>query len=126
LIAELGTFDAVAKPLRADTALERDLGLDSLARAELFARTERLFGVRLSESALAEIETIDDLCTHLDKARSVSGLEQTLSTPIYSGSGEVSDRPPPKDMGIPVDWQDPSGNPGGADLIMLIVPRSIC
>ncbi len=44
-----------------DSALEGDLGIDSLGRAELLLRTERAFGVALPERALTEAETPRDL-----------------------------------------------------------------
>ena len=44
-----------------DHALERDFGLDSLARVELLTRIEREFQVRLAEAAFAEAETPRDL-----------------------------------------------------------------
>jgi len=44
-----------------DHALERDYGLDSLARVELLVRIERELGIRLAEAALSEAETPRDL-----------------------------------------------------------------
>ncbi|HXI37128.1 MAG TPA: AMP-binding protein, partial [Burkholderiales bacterium] len=44
-----------------DSSLERDLGLDSLARVELVLRLEREFGASLPEQALASAETPRDL-----------------------------------------------------------------
>jgi len=44
-----------------ESQLERDLGLDSLARAELLLRIERAYGVRLPQATLAEAETPADL-----------------------------------------------------------------
>ena len=44
-----------------DSSLERDLGLDSLARVELVLRLEREFGASLPEQALASSETPRDL-----------------------------------------------------------------
>ncbi|MFA4969768.1 MAG: AMP-binding protein, partial [Sulfuritalea sp.] len=44
-----------------DSSLERDLGLDSLARVELLARIEQAFGVRLSDEVLGSAETPRDL-----------------------------------------------------------------
>ena len=44
-----------------DSSLERDLGLDSLARVELLVRLERTLQVRLAENTLAHIETARDL-----------------------------------------------------------------
>ena len=44
-----------------DSSLERELGLDSLARVELVLRLEREFSVSLPEQALASSETPRDL-----------------------------------------------------------------
>ena len=44
-----------------DSSLERDLGIDSLGRAELLLRAERAFGAALPERALTEAETPRDL-----------------------------------------------------------------
>ena len=43
--------------VREDTDLDRELGLDSLARAELLVRLGRNFGVTLPESLLGEART---------------------------------------------------------------------
>jgi len=40
-----------------DSSLEKDVGLDSLARVELVLRLEKEFGTSLSEQALATSET---------------------------------------------------------------------
>jgi len=48
-------------PVRLDSSLERDLGIDSLARVELMMRLERAFDVRLPEHLLATAETARDL-----------------------------------------------------------------
>ncbi len=44
-----------------DSALDRDLGLDSLARVEMLVRLEQSFGATLSEDTLANVETPRDL-----------------------------------------------------------------
>ena len=68
-----------------DCSLERDLGLDSLARVELVLRLEREFGASLPEQALASSETPRDLLRFLLAAagaapasaeRSVASLAQ--------------------------------------------------
>src|SRR4051812_19533325 len=68
-----------------DSSLERDLGLDSLARVELVLRLERVFGSSLPEQALASSETPRDLLRFLLAAagqpaqaaeRSISSLAQ--------------------------------------------------
>ncbi len=69
----LGVVAAVAKEARPnveayvalDSSLERDLGLDSLARVELVLRLEREFGASLPEAALASSETPRDLLRFL-------------------------------------------------------------
>ena len=48
-----------------DSSLERELGLDSLARVELVLRLERVFGASLAEQALAAAETPRDLLRFL-------------------------------------------------------------
>ncbi len=44
-----------------DSLLERDLGLDSLGRYEVWLRVEQQFGVSVSDDALAQIETPRDM-----------------------------------------------------------------
>ncbi len=64
--------------LSLDSSLERDLGLDSLARVELLARLERSFGVSLPEGVLSSAETPRDLLQALletHPAGPESGLE---------------------------------------------------
>ena len=50
------------------SSIERDLGIDSLARVELLLRIERQFGVHLPERTLAEAETVADLLAALQAA----------------------------------------------------------
>jgi acyl carrier protein len=69
----LAVVAAVAKEARPnvvphpslDGSLEKDLGLDSLARVELVLRLEKEFGVALPEQALATSETPRDLLRFL-------------------------------------------------------------
>src|SRR5882672_7337255 len=69
-----------------DSSLERDLGLDSLARVELVLRLEREFAASLPEQALASSETPRDLLRFVlasagqapqSADRSVASLVQT-------------------------------------------------
>ena len=48
--------------------IERDLGIDSLARTELILRIERAFHVRLPARTIGEAETVDDLLRALEQA----------------------------------------------------------
>ncbi|MEW6561391.1 MAG: AMP-binding protein [Pseudomonadota bacterium] len=51
-----------------DSALDRDLGFDSLARVELLLRLERAFGVSLPEALLEQAQTPRDLLVALQAA----------------------------------------------------------
>ena len=72
-----GSGDAPA--VRLDTSLERDLGFDSLERAELLLRLERAFNVRLPPRTLADAETPRDL---LRAAR--AGSAPSLDTQVVA------------------------------------------
>src|SRR5450759_2883805 len=61
LLRDSGQAGRHAPPVRLDSSIERDLGIDSLARVELMMRIERAFDVRLPEHLLAAAETPRDL-----------------------------------------------------------------
>ena len=76
------------------TLLERDLGLDSLGRMELFARLGRELDVDVPDGALATVESLGDLAaaidvagagrgrTRLDHAGRRRGLERVAALPL--------------------------------------------
>jgi 1-acyl-sn-glycerol-3-phosphate acyltransferase len=68
-----------------DSALDKDLGLDSLARVELLTRIEQAFGVRLGDEVLGAAETPRDLLMAVDAAApavaEVSGDRTTWRAP---------------------------------------------
>jgi long-chain acyl-CoA synthetase len=70
-VAKLAAFleRQCQRPVRAQSRLDADLGLDSLGRVELAVFLERAFGVEVSETQLAELETVGDL------ARFVAGKQ---------------------------------------------------
>jgi acyl carrier protein len=78
-----------ARQVAADASLERDLGLDSLGRAELVARLERSFGVRLPEQVLANAETLADLARAVAAAKRSAGGPAVL--PAIQGPVTVGD-----------------------------------
>ncbi len=51
-----------------NASLERELGIDSLGKVEILHRIERKFAVQLSESAIIEAETINDLINLIQHA----------------------------------------------------------
>src|SRR5688500_16379051 len=61
VLTELHPGRANMGPVTLDSALEDDLGLDSLARVELLMRLERAFGVRPPEHMLSTAEAPRDL-----------------------------------------------------------------
>jgi acyl carrier protein len=73
----LETVDGLARELdpargvqaMPQSAIERDLGIDSLGRVELLLRIESVFGVRLSDDTLTNAETVADLIAALQAAR---------------------------------------------------------
>jgi acyl carrier protein len=61
LAIELQPHRRTSLTVNLDSSLDRDLGFDSLGRAELLLRLERAFRVRLPDELLAEAETPRDL-----------------------------------------------------------------
>lgn len=79
-----------AVPVALDSALDRDLGLDSLARAELLVRIEDAFDVTLSEHILARVETPRDLLREVLGAGGSKGPSMPLgSSGIDLGEAEA-------------------------------------
>lgn len=60
LVEELGIQQAV-RVVSLDASLDRDLGLGSLERVELFIRVENAFSVRFPDRDMAEVDTPRDL-----------------------------------------------------------------
>ena len=62
--------------------LDRDLGFDSLSRAELMLRIEQAFDVKLPENLLVEAETIRDLHTAIAAPGSVAAAPAAATVDI--------------------------------------------
>jgi 1-acyl-sn-glycerol-3-phosphate acyltransferase len=84
------------------SSLERELGLDSLARVELMVRLERTFGVTLTEESMAGSETPADLLRALlDAARRPAAggaVSAARAEPAWSVS-EAEAAGVPRDVG---------------------------
>lgn len=83
--------------------LERDFGLDSLARVELHARIERVLGARLGEAAFAA-ETPADLLRLIDHAPRARPTSSSAATSATASGDFVA---PPTDLAtLPavLDW----------------------
>src|SRR6185503_5709032 len=61
LVRELSPQRLKRGDVTLSSRLDRDLGIDSLARTELVLRIERTFHVRLAVPAVAEMDTVGDL-----------------------------------------------------------------
>ncbi len=80
LVDELHPRAGRSLHLTLDSSLDRDLGLNSLARMELLVRLEREFGLRLSEQALVVAESPRDLLRHLAAAGTAEPMAQPTAT----------------------------------------------
>jgi 1-acyl-sn-glycerol-3-phosphate acyltransferase len=75
-----------AATLGLDDSLERDYGLDSLARVELIGRIERELGLTLQEAALTEAETPRDLLRFVAARRGDAAAAAAMAaTPAATG-----------------------------------------
>ena len=84
--ALLALVDATLRELRPDAAdlppvtlasqLDRDLGFDSLARAELLLRAEAAFGVSLPDDTISTVETVTDVLRALERAPHAAAATQ--------------------------------------------------
>lgn len=82
LMDELHSDMRPIRPITLDSSLDRDLGLDSLARVELLTRIEQKFDFSLSEHVLATTESPRDLLRHIttsDKKQSSPQVKQYTS-----------------------------------------------
>ncbi|BAU47636.1 acyltransferase [Sulfurifustis variabilis] len=96
-VTELGAQMQPARPPRPatlDSSLQRDLGLDSLARVELLARLEQRCAVTLPESAFASADTPRDLLRALVAARA-RGAMPAVSRPPGPPEATGAERVPP-------------------------------
>ena len=76
-----------------DSALDRELGLDSLSRVELLARIERRFALRLPTEVLAAAETPRDLL------RALAQAAQAPAPTFRAGDGAADAHRPAADGG---------------------------
>ncbi|RMG17146.1 MAG: acyl-phosphate glycerol 3-phosphate acyltransferase [Planctomycetota bacterium] len=84
---------APAPALSPRTVLDRDLGLDSLAKVELLARLERASGVRLPDRAGVEAKTLGDLARALRDAAARAPLSARSLEPVAMPPAAPDDLP---------------------------------
>ena len=110
---ELRPQAKLAASLGLDHSLERDYGLDSLARVELIARIDHDLGVSLSEAALTEAETPRDLLRFITRtggrggapAASVErrGVDPDAATGAHSSTSTSTTADPASEALYPPD-----------------------
>ena len=83
LVTELHPEAAAHREITLDSVIDRDLGLDSLARIELLARVEKRFGVRLPEKTFSSVETPRDVLRALRQSKGSTGrVQEEYSGPV--------------------------------------------
>ncbi|MDP2164266.1 MAG: 1-acylglycerol-3-phosphate O-acyltransferase [Hydrogenophaga sp.] len=92
--AELRQSPSRTPALGLDDSLERDWGLDSLARVELITRVGQVFGVQLDENALSLAETPRDLLRLVHQAPPAAMTDRVASAPRSAARPETSATPP--------------------------------
>jgi 1-acyl-sn-glycerol-3-phosphate acyltransferase len=91
-VDELHPQRAAILDVSASSRLERDLGIDSLARTELFLRIERLFHVRLPGAVIGEAETVSDLLVALERVQTVAApLAEAVAKPVLPNVPAATD-----------------------------------
>jgi len=92
LTAELHPHRTSTRQITLGCSLDRDLGLDSLARVELLARVERRLGVRVPEKKFVEAETPHDLLDEI-LAAGAAGPKDVARTSAQVTTGDVESAP---------------------------------
>jgi fatty-acyl-CoA synthase len=87
-VRELGTLPARGSVAPADV-LDRDLGIGSLERVELFLRLEDAFGLRLGDAVMTEAETCRDLVDAV-VAGEAAGLEAPPAAGVMPEAGQAA------------------------------------
>jgi acyl carrier protein len=98
LYAELHRIEPDLQSVTLQSALDRDLGLDSLARVELLLRLEQQLGVHLPESTLATAETVADLLRGVGSAEAPG--EGSAPRLVSASVPRAAARP---HLGVPMD-----------------------
>lgn len=66
-ISEFKSERAVGR-VNLNASIDRDLGIDSLGRVELFLRIEKAFAIQFPDSLMGEAETIQDILSAIQKS----------------------------------------------------------
>ena len=103
LTAELHPDMAGIATLGADASIERDFGLDSLARVELALRVEQAFGTAVPPAAVEEADTVRDLARALIEARVTVPASLAIQPPARSETAALAP-PMPATLLEALEW----------------------
>ncbi|MDQ3767701.1 MAG: aminotransferase class I/II-fold pyridoxal phosphate-dependent enzyme, partial [Actinomycetota bacterium] len=93
-----------SEPVRLDDSLQQDLGLDSLAVAELSIEVEMAFEVRLGDWIIAELRTVGDVCDVVRKASQDEAWNSSAPAGIAGLQNRIVQQIP--QLGVVVSEQD--------------------
>ena len=92
------------EPARIDDSLQGDLGLDSLAVAELLMEVEIAFEVRLGDSVISELRTVEDICGVVRRSAQPEARDSSTSGGIAGLQDRIFQQIP--QLGVVVSEQD--------------------
>src|SRR3954470_23194045 len=104
LVRELSPQRLKRGDLALSSRLDRDLGIDSLARTELELRIERSFRVRLPVTEVAEMDTVGDLLKALEHAAPGGMTAQAPDVAVHAASKLISQPDHAKTLTEMLDW----------------------
>ncbi len=90
--------------LDADASIERDFGLDSLARVELALRVEQALGTLLPDEAVSQADSVRDIVRALHIARGAAAPAAPIQRPARIEPGAAAP-PLPATLLEALDWQ---------------------
>ncbi len=89
-VADLGHAHA-ARIINTDSVLDKDLGIGSLERVELFSRLEQSLGIQLPHELLYEAETVNDLIRALQKNELQQTEIQHVQKPVLDPTAPIAE-----------------------------------
>ncbi len=73
IVHAIGGIRPVSAPITRETHIARDLGLDSVEVMDFVMNLEDQFDISIPLDKIAEVETVDDLCTTITQLRQTAG-----------------------------------------------------
>src|SRR3954471_1819184 len=104
LVRELAPQRLKRGDVNLSSRLDRDLGIDSLGRTELVLRMERKFRVRLSVTALAEMDTVADAAKPAEQAAPDGMTTRGVELSTYAPAALIGQPDHAKTLTEMLDW----------------------